>query len=190
MPSGLPELEQLRAELKREKQKTRYNRIMSNTFYLLVMAVAASLVAASLWMPILQIYGASMTPTLKEGDIAVSVKGTDFENGDLIAFYLGKRLLVKRCIAGPGQWVNIDKMGNIYVDDELLNEPYIVEKALGACDIKLPYQVPENMWFVVGDHRATSIDSRNSTVGCVAEKQVVGRVVYRIWPLDKIGPLK
>lgn len=186
----VPELNQLKAELEREKYKKRYNSVLRSTIFTLVVVAAFAVLVATLWMPVLQIYGNSMTPTLNEGEIVVSIKGTDFETGDLVAFYLGNRLLIKRCIAGPGQWVDIDKEGNIYVDGELLVEPYIVEKALGECDIELPYQVPESMWFLVGDHRATSIDSRSTTVGCITEEQVVGKVVFRVWPLGGLGTLK
>ena len=131
-----------------------------------------------------------MTPTVDEGDIVVSVKGTDFEPGDLVAFYLGNKILVKRCIAGPGSWVNIDKDGNVYVDGSMLDEPYLTEKSMGDCNIVFPYQVPDNRYFCLGDHRATSVDSRNSTVGCVSEEQIVGRIVFRVWPLSGFGTLQ
>lgn len=184
-----PQLEQLKAELERENYKKRYNRVLRSTVFTLIVVAAIAVLIATLWMPVLQIYGTSMTPTLDEGDIVISLKGNDFETGDLVAFYLGNRLLIKRCIAGPGQWVDIDEDGNIYVDEKLLDEPYITEKALGECNIELPYQVPENMWFVVGDHRATSVDSRNTAVGCVSKEQMVGKVVYRVWPFKKFGTL-
>jgi len=188
-PEQTPQLEQLKAELAREQYKGRYRRVLMSTIYTLIVVAAVAVLVARLWMAVLQIYGSSMSPALKEGQIVVSVKGKDFEQGDLVAFYLGNKLLIKRCIAGPGQWVDIDEAGNIYVDDRLLEEPYLESKAYGDCDIELPYQVPEDRWFLVGDQRATSLDSRNSAVGCVAEEQLVGRIVYRVWPLSEFGSL-
>ena len=130
-----------------------------------------------------------MTPTVSEGDIVICAKGSDFETGDLVAFYLGNKILVKRCIAGPGQWVDIDEDGNVYIDGEMLDEPYLKEKALGDCNIDLPYQVPEDRYFCMGDHRSTSVDSRNTSVGCVSEEQIVGKIVFRVWPLPEFGTL-
>lgn len=148
------------------------------------------MLVATIWMPVLQIYGSSMTPTLDEGEIVVSIKGSDFEPGNLVAFYIGNKILVKRCIAGPGQWVDIDEDGNVYVDGEFLEEPYLAEKALGDCNIDLPYQVPDNRYFCMGDHRSTSVDSRASEIGCIAEEQIVGKIVFRVWPLARFGALE
>ena len=189
-PREIPSLEQLTAELERENYKRRYNRVLRSTIYTLIVVAAVAVLVATIWMPVLQIYGSSMTPTLNEGDIVVSVKGSDFEPGDLVAFYLGNKILVKRCIAGPGQWVDIDADGNVYVDGELLDEPYLTEKALGDSDIEFPYQVPDNRYFCMGDHRSTSVDSRSTTVGCVSDEQIVGKIVFRVWPLPDFGALR
>ena len=183
-------MEQLTAELGREKYKRRYKRALRSTIYTLIVVAAVAVLVATIWMPVLQIYGASMVPTLDEGDIVISVKGSDFEPGDLVAFYMGNKILVKRCIAGPGQWVDMEAGGNVYVDGKLLDEPYLTEKALGDCDIEFPYQVPDNRYFCMGDDRSTSVDSRRTTVGCVSDEQIVGKIVFRVWPLPDFGALR
>lgn len=187
---AVPDVSMLETELKRENYKHRYNAVLRSTVYTLVVVAAFAILVATLWMPVLQIYGTSMYPTLQEGEIVVSVKGSEFEQGDLIAFYIGNKLLVKRYIAGPGDWIDIDADGNVYVNEELLDEPYLVEKAFGECDIELPYQVPESRYFLMGDHRSTSVDSRSTTVGAVAEEQIVGKIVYCVWPFSKFGKVE
>lgn len=185
-----PDIEQLKAELDREKYRRRYRSVLRSTIYTLITVAAVSILVATLWLPVLQMYGSSMAPTLMDGDIVISVKGSDFEQGDIIAFYYNNKILVKRVIAGPGDWVDIDEDGTVYVNGEELEEPYLVEKALGECDIELPYQVPESRVFVMGDHRSVSVDSRSSAVGCVSEELIVGRMVLRIWPFNKIEVIR
>jgi len=185
--SALPEIEEIRTELDREKHKKRYRRVFRSTLYTLIVVAAVAVLVATVWMPVLQIYGSSMTPTLNEGNIVISFKGTNFKTGDLVCFYIGNKLLVKRYIAGPGQWVDIDKDGNVFVDGEKLDEPYLAEKDFGDCNIELPYQVPDNKIFCLGDHRSSSLDSRNTAVGCVADEQIVGKIVFRVWPLSDFG---
>ena len=188
-PLDLPTIEQLEAELGREKYRWRFRRVMRNTIYALITVAAAAVLVATLWMPVLQISGNSMTPTLTEGEIVVSLSGSSFETGDIVAFYQDNKVLIKRVIAGPGDWVDIDEDGRVFVNDQELYEPYLVEKALGKCDIALPYQVPESKIFVMGDHRSVSVDSRSSAMGCVAYDQVVGRLVLRIWPFETLGSI-
>jgi len=181
---------QLESELKRERYKKQYHRMIRSTLCSLIVVAAIAVLVAVLLLPVLQIYGSSMNPTLEEGDIVLSIKGADLQTGDLVSFYIGNKLLVKRYIAGPGQWVDIDPDGNVYVDGVLLVEPYISENAFGDCDLVLPYQVPENRIFVLGDHRESSADSRNTAVGCIAEEQIVGKIVFRIWPLSQFGAIE
>ncbi|MBQ3528651.1 MAG: signal peptidase I [Clostridia bacterium] len=183
----MPTSEEIKKELDRENYKRKYTKVLRSTLFTLIVVAAVAVLVATIWMPVLQIYGSSMSPTLSEGEIVVSVKGGDFEAGDLVCFYIGNKLLVKRYIAGPGQWVDIDEEGNVFVDGALLDEPYVKEKAFGDCNIELPYQVPDNRMFCMGDHRESSLDSRNTAVGCISEDQVVGKIIFRVWPLTKMG---
>lgn len=185
----MPEISQLETELKRVQYRRRYITVFRSTVFTLITVAAIAVLVATLWMPVLQIYGSSMTPTLSDGNIVISVKSGDFQTGDVIAFYYNNKILIKRIIAKSGDWVNIDEDGTVYVNDKPLDEPYISEKALGECDIEMPYQVPESRLFVMGDHRSVSVDSRSTLVGCVAEEQVVGKIVFRVWPLNEFGNL-
>lgn len=185
-----PTVDQISEELHKVRYRSRYLATLRSTISTLIVVAAVAVLVATIWMPVLQIYGSSMTPTLQEGDVIVSLRGSKFEKGDLVAFYLGNKILVKRCIAGPGQWVDIDEDGNVYVDGTQLDEPYLTEKAFGDCNIDLPYQVPDNRYFCMGDHRSTSVDSRHTEIGCVSEEQIVGKIVFRIWPLSGFGMLQ
>ncbi len=186
-PTELPGSKQLEAERKRVQYAVRYRQVLRSTLYSLVVVAAAAILIATFWMPVLQIYGFSMSPTLEEGDIVVSLKGSSFQQGDLIAFYLGNKILIKRCIALPGQWVDIDEDGNVYIDGTLLDEPYLVDHSLGDANIAFPYQVPDHRYFCMGDHRSTSVDSRHTEVGCVSDEQIIGRIVFRVWPFSGWG---
>lgn len=181
--------EQIERELNRVRYKERYGKTLRSTVYALITVAAIAVLVATLLLPVLQIYGDSMTPTLKDGQLIVSVKEANFDTGDIVAFYYNNKILVKRVIANTGDWVDIDETGNVFINGKQIEEPYIKEKALGECNITLPYQVPEGKIFVMGDHRSVSIDSRHTSVGCVAEEQIVGKLVFRIWPLDEIQML-
>ena len=184
-----PSEAEIEAELKRSRYNIRYLNVLRSTVYALITVAAAAVLVATLWMPVLQIYGSSMAPTLEDGQIVISLKSGEFDRGDVVAFYYGNKLLIKRCIAGPGQWVDIADDGTVTVDGMVLSEPYVSERALGECNIKLPYQVPDERWFLMGDHRTVSVDSRNSQVGCIAQEQIVGKVVYCVWPFSHFGAL-
>ena len=186
----LPTVQQLEAELKREKYRGRYWKMLRGTVAVLVVVAATAVLISNLLLPILRIYGSSMTPTLVNGNIVAAVRNGTYQRGDIIAFYYNNKILVKRVIGMPGEWVDIDENGNVTIDGEPLEEPYLTEKALGECDIELPYQVPEGRYFVMGDHRSVSSDSRSSQVGCVSEEQIVGKLLFRLWPLDEIGPIE
>ena len=185
-----PTVEQLEGELRREQHRRNYRSTLLSTVSALVIVAAIAVLVSMLALPVLQVVGESMTPSLYQGEIVVAPKGTVFQKGDIIAFYYNNKILVKRVIANAGEWVNIDADGNVFINDVPLDEPYVQDKALGDCNITLPYQVPDGKIFVMGDHRATSSDSRNTAVGCVAQEQVVGRVVLRVWPLDRISVIK
>lgn len=182
-------IKELRQELRRVKYNNKFAATLFNTVGTLVVVAAAAILVANLWLPILKVTGTSMSPTLQEGQVLMASKGHDFKTGDVIAFYYNNKILVKRVIAMPGDWVNISEDGTVYVNDIAIDEPYLNEKAIGDCNIELPYQVPESKIFVMGDNRSVSLDSRNTAIGCVSEEQVVGRITVAIWPLSKIGKI-
>ena len=184
---AFPATPELKSAVKRDRYLHRFKTTVRSTFLSLVVVAAVAVLVAVLLLPILRIYGKSMNGTLDSGDIVLSVKSTHFDTGDVIAFYYNNNILVKRVIANPGDWVDIDNDGNVYVNNVKLEEPYLQEKAYGEVNIELPYQVPDGKIFVMGDNRSVSIDSRHSSIGCVSDEQIVGKIVYRVWPLTTIG---
>ena len=185
-----PSIEELQEELNRVKHKKTYNSVLKSTIFTLITIAAVAVLVATLWMPVLRIYGSSMSPTTEDGDIMVCVKSEKMNTGDVVAFYYNNKILVKRVIAKSGDRVNISEDGTVFVNNEEIDEPYASEKALGECDIEFPYQVPEKRIFVMGDHRSVSVDSRSASVGCVAEEQIVGKIIYRVWPLNHMSSIK
>lgn len=190
--SDLPEASELSQALEQEKYRERYLKTLKSTISTLVVVAAIAILTATLWLPVLQIYGNSMTPNLESGDMVVSVSAQKLRQGDVVAFYYNNKVLVKRVIATEGQWVDIDSQGTVSVDGQKLEEPYLAdnEKDLGDTNIQLPYQVPEGKFFVMGDHRSASIDSRNTAIGSIGNEQIVGRLVLRVWPLNRIQWIK
>lgn len=182
----LPTKAQVETERKRFRRRKAYNKALRGTVYVLTIVAAIAVLIATLVLPVLQIEGSSMEPTLKNGDIVLLSKTTDFKRGELCGFSWNNKLLIKRVVGTPGDWIEIDVDGTVYVNGELLEEPYINNIALGECDIEFPFQVPQEQYFVLGDMRESSIDSRNTLVGCVERDQIVGKVFFRVWPLKNV----
>lgn len=183
----MPSAEQLENELIRVRYSQRYKKLLKNTIYCLLVVAAVSVLIATLFMPVLEIYGSSMSPTLNSKDIVVSVKSSELKQGDICCLYYNNHILVKRVIGVAGDKIVMDDEGNVFVNGNLLEEPYLVEKALGDCDIEFPFTVPEQTVFVLGDNRSTSVDSRNALIGCVSLDEIVGKIVFRVWPLSQFG---
>lgn len=178
---------EIEEELKRETYKSKYIKVLKSTIYALIIIAATAALLATFFMPVFQISGNSMAPKYNNGEFVVSVKTSNLKSGDVIAFYHGNKILVKRVIAGPGKWVAMDEEGNVYVDGLKLQESYINEKVLGEYDIEFPYQVPDGHWFVLSDDRTDKIDSRNSEIGSISQDDVIGKIVFRVWPFNNFG---
>ena len=188
--AAIPTTAEVEAERERLAYRSRYTRVLRSTIYALLVVAAVAVLLATLFLPVLQVSGDSMNPTLQDRDIIVLVKTDQMKTGDLCGFYWQNKLLLKRVIGLPGDIIALDEDGVVTVNGEVLDEPYVDELALGECDIKFPYQVPENRYFVLGDHRATSIDSRSSVIGCVEKSQIVGKVFLRVWPLSSFSLIR
>ena len=183
----IPDLSVVEKERKRLHGRSRFSGILNSTIAILLVVAAVAVLVSSLWMPVLEIYGSSMNPLLADGNIVVLNKTSNIEKGDVIAFYYNNKILVKRVIATGGDWITIDDNGTVAVNDEVLDEPYVDSPALGQCNITFPYQVPEESYFVMGDHRSVSIDSRSKQIGCIRDEQIVGKIRLRIWPLNELA---
>lgn len=184
------ETEEFKQELHRIRYRKKYRRLLRSTVSALIVTAAIAAIIATLILPVLQIYGSSMSPRLKEKDIVLTAKTQEVKRGDIISFYYSNRILVKRVIGLPMDIIQINDDGDVYVNGELLDEPYLREKSIGECDIRFPYQVPEGSYFVMGDHRETSIDSRTKAIGCILKEEIVGKIFFKVWPFDSFGPVK
>ena len=183
---SLPTKKQVETERKRYRRQKAYNKALRGTVYVLTIVAAVAVLIATLVLPVLQIEGTSMEPTLHNGDIVLLMKTTRFKRGDLCGFTWNNKLLIKRVIGVPGDWIEIDTDGTVYLNGEKLDEPYVEQKAFGECDLEFPFQVPAEQYFVIGDMRENSIDSRNTLIGCIPKDQIVGKVFFRVWPFKSI----
>ena len=186
-PIELPSIEELEAEISRKKHKQNQHHLLRNALYVLITVAAVTALVAILFVPVLKTFGNSMTPTLEDGEIVAVVKTDEAKVGEMIAFYYNNKIFIKRVIALGGSVVDMDEAGNVFVDGAPLEEPYLTEKSAGSGDVEFPYEVPDGMYFVLGDNRVTSADSRNSILGCVDPDDMLGRVLFRVWPLDRFG---
>jgi signal peptidase I len=184
---SLPTKKQVETERKRHRRQKAYNKALGGTVYVLTIVAAVAVLIATLILPVLQIEGSSMEPTLYNGDIVLLMKTTRFDYGDLCGFTWNNKLLIKRVIGLPGDWIEIDTDGTVYLNGEKLEEPYVEHKAFGECDLEFPFQVPQEQYFVIGVMRESSIDSRNTVIGCIPKDQIVGKVFFRVWPFKKIS---
>lgn len=184
---SVPTAKQIEAEILREKYNRKYKQVLRSTLYSLIVVAAVAVLIATLALPVLQISGSSMEPTLNDEEIVVLIKTTNLKRGELCCFSYQNKLLIKRIIGLPGDKINVDQNGNVYVNDEVIDEPYITDRALGESDITYPCYVTDNHYFLMGDHRSTSIDSRSSVIGLVSEDYIVGKIFFRTWPFDTIG---
>ena len=187
---ALPTHEQVKTERDNLARRKAWRKALRGTIYTLVVVAALAVLIATLFLPVLQISGSSMEPTLQDGDVVVLLKTGTYEQGDLCSFAYENKYLIKRIVGLPGDWVQIDADGVVYVNGTQLDEPYVAEQSLGECDIEFPFQVPDGQYFVLGDHRATSIDSRSTVIGCVTQDQIVGHVTLRVWPLNKLAVIE
>ena len=182
----IPTKEQIESERKYYRWKKAYMKALSGTVYVLTIVAAIAVLISTLVLPVLQIEGTSMSPTLTNGDIVLLTKTISFERGDICGFAWNNKLLIKRVIGLPGDWIEMDKDGTVYLNGAPLDEPYANQISYGECDLEFPYQVPQEQYFVLGDMRESSIDSRNTLVGCVENEQILGKVFLRVWPFSSI----
>ena len=182
-----PVSEQIIQERRKIRQRKAFRKFIIRTVSVLIVVAAISVLIATYWLPVLKVYGSSMSPTMEPGEVIVTVKSDAYKNGDIVAFWQGNKLLIKRVIAEPGQWVDIDSDGVVSVDGQNLNESYLSEKTKGTCDIELPHQVKESHLFLMGDNRESSLDSRTTFIGDVSKDQIESKILFRIWPVNKIG---
>lgn len=186
----IPPIEFIREELEREEARYSFRKTLWNIAAVLIVAAAVTALIATRLFILIQINGNSMEPTMAEGEVIFIHQTKEVEVGDIIGFYYGGRILLKRAIGSEGDQINIDVDGNVYVNGKMLEESYLAEKSQGKCDLDFPFEVPEGMFFVLGDNRSVSVDSRIRSIGCVDRDQIVGKAVFRAWPIDRMGSIR
>ena len=189
-PLELPSIEELEAEISRKKRKQNQHHLLRSAIYALITVAAVTALIAVLFMPVLKTYGGSMSPTLLEGELVAVIKTDKAEAGDIIAFYYNNKIFIKRVIALGGSTVDVDEDGNVFVDGVRLDEPYVEERSFGNGDVEFPCDVPAGQYFVLGDNRLSSADSRSSILGTISPDDVLGRVIFCVWPPSRIGAVR
>ena len=185
-----PTTQEFKKEYSRLRKKQEFHQGLGRVIRILVVVAAISIIIATVFFSIMQVRGSSMSPTMEENEIIIVNRYSDVKKGDLIAFYYNNKVLLKRVIGISGDMVDMDDEGNVYVNNEKIEEEYLEEKDYGTPDITFPYQVPDGRYFVMGDHRSVSIDSRYQIIGTVSSEQLIGKVKFRIWPITRFGPVK
>lgn len=170
--------------------------ILSTSIYLLVVICAAYLIITYVGQRT-QVLGSSMETTLSENDNLIVDKITyrfsDPKRFDIIVFpfqYATHTYYIKRIIGLPGETVQIDEDGNIYINGEILEESYGREIIQNPGRAVEPIQLGDDEYFVLGDNRNNSSDSRDPSVGNIKREDIIGRAWLRIWPFSKFGVLK
>lgn len=182
----VPSMEEVEGEKKRLDKRGEQRHFLAGIIGTLTVFAAAVVLCVTLFFPVLQVTGDSMEPGLREGNLILTRKTDHLKTGDICGFYYNNELLLKRVIGVPGDMVDIDAEGNVSVNGQVLNEPYVLQKALGKSDVSFPLLVPEDCYFVMGDNREVSIDSRSSIIGCVNLEQIEGKVILKLWPPGRV----
>ena len=184
---GRPSMEMLEREIARQDRMESHKKLLRGALTAVLCAAAAIIIVTNLWIAVLQVDGSSMNPLLSISEVVVAIRADNPERGDVAAFSSDNKVYIKRVIATGGDTVEIGEDGLVSVNGEALYEPYVASPDIGDCDMEFPFQVPPGSFFVLGDNRPVSLDSRSQRLGPVGRDQIIGKVVFRVWPLPQIG---